>query len=55
VNLAARGVRNLDTGEEKIGNQEEIAILRRQARKVYIESAVFAGLATVGYCLFAWF
>jgi hypothetical protein len=46
VALAARGSRNLDAGEERIEDEATRRELRRQARKVHMESALFAGLLT---------
>ncbi len=43
MSLAARGARNMDTGVEKIADEEIKKTLRRQARRVYLESIV-AGL-----------
>lgn len=40
--LAARGSRNMDDGEEKIEDSVVIAQLRRQARKVYLQSSLAA-------------
>lgn len=45
--LAARGSRNLDTGEERIEDQAVALQLRRQARRVHIESIVAAALLTL--------
>ena len=45
--LAARGARNLDGGDEAI---EEAAVkgqLRRQARRVYVESVLLAAVLTL--------
>ena len=39
VSLAARGTRNMDSGEETIGDSAEQDALRSQSRKVHIESA----------------
>ena len=50
--LAARGSRNLDAGEERIEDETIRRELRRQARKVHIESALFAGIVT-GLCVAA--
>jgi hypothetical protein len=46
VMLAARGIRNLDAGEEEIADPTTMQQLRRQARKVYAESALAAVLLT---------
>jgi hypothetical protein len=42
VALAARGSRNLDTGEERIQDTAVVRQLRRQARRVHIESILAA-------------
>lgn len=42
--LAARGLRNMGDGEEEIEDPEELNQVRRQARRVHIES-VLAALA----------
>ncbi len=44
--LAARGTRNLDAGDEPVNDREIEDQLRRQARKVYIESIVMALVLT---------
>jgi hypothetical protein len=46
VNLASRGLRNMDTGKEKITDSLEVRALRQQARKVYLESLVAAVILT---------
>gem|GEM_PF-2517424 len=48
--MTARGSRNMDTGEEKIEDAQLMQILRRQARKVYIES-VLAAAALTAFCV----
>ncbi len=48
--LAARGARNLDTGEERIADSAVEVQLRRQARKVHIKSILMALLMTA-FCL----
>jgi hypothetical protein len=47
VVLAARGTRNMDTGEEAVEDESECAAIRQQARKVIIESAILAAAATI--------
>lgn len=47
MNLAARGARNLDGGEEPIESPSELLQVRRQARKVYLESAAVAAALTI--------
>jgi hypothetical protein len=42
VNLASRGLRDMDSGSESISDANELAQVRRQARKVYIEAIVTA-------------
>jgi hypothetical protein len=46
VALAARGARNMDTGEERIVDDDDKATLRLQARAVYIEATIIAALLT---------
>jgi hypothetical protein len=46
VTLAARGARNLDRGEEKVGDPEDIAEARSVARRIYVQSALVAVLVT---------
>jgi hypothetical protein len=52
VALASRGLRNMDSGEEKIEDANELAHVRVQARKVYLQSALFAIAVTVVVLLF---
>jgi hypothetical protein len=55
VRLAARGARNMDRGDEPVGNPEEVRQLRAQARRIYAESAVLATLLTgLGLLVAAW-
>jgi hypothetical protein len=51
VILAARGSRNLDNGEKKIEDETLIARLRRQARKVHVQSILTALLLTAAFLL----
>lgn len=44
--LAARGTRNLDAGDEPVNDRALEEQLRKQARKVYIESAAMAFVLT---------
>ncbi len=44
--LAARGARNMDDGEEVIGDEGERRKLRLQARAVYLEATIIAALLT---------
>jgi hypothetical protein len=46
VALAALGQRNLDEGAEQIEDSAELAQIRRQARKVRIESTLLAAALT---------
>ena len=46
MNLAARGTRNMDEGNEAIENPEELSQVKQQARKVHLESVVTAALLT---------
>jgi hypothetical protein len=55
VRLAARGARNMDGGDEPVGDPEEVRRLRGQARRVYVESVVLAVLLTgLGLLVAAW-
>jgi hypothetical protein len=47
VALAKRGLRNMDSGEEKIEDANELARVRAQARKVYLQSALLAVAVTL--------
>lgn len=47
MNLARRGLRNLDDGNHRITDPAELAVVRRQARKVYLESLLAAAAITV--------
>ncbi len=40
VALAARGLRNMDSGDEAIANAQELARVRTQSRGVYVKAAV---------------
>ena len=46
MRLASRGLRNMDTGNEKVTDSLEVRALRQQARKVYLESLVAAVVLT---------
>jgi hypothetical protein len=51
VALAARGLRNMDAGDERIADPDDLARVRAQSRRVHIRSVlsavVFAGLMYV--------
>jgi hypothetical protein len=47
VALAARGLRNLDTGDEPIVDAIELQHVRAQSRKVHLQSAAFAIAITI--------
>jgi hypothetical protein len=47
VSLAARGARNMDTGIEEIKNEAILRQVRRQARKVNIQSAIVGAVLTL--------
>jgi hypothetical protein len=51
VRLAAHNVRNMDTGEEAVTDAAELAQIRRQARRVFIEAFAVAAPIAV---LLAW-
>lgn len=44
--LAARGARNMDTGDETVEEEAEKVTLRRQARRIHVESALAAAALT---------
>jgi hypothetical protein len=46
VRLASRGQRDMDKGAEPISDVEELRRVRRQARAVYVKSAVTAAILT---------
>ena len=46
VALAARGLRNMDAGDEKIVDAIELDHVRAQSRKVHVQSAVLALVLT---------
>jgi hypothetical protein len=46
VRLARRGLRNMDSKPEGITQADELAAVRRQARKVYVQSVVSAVVLT---------
>ena len=47
MNLASRGLRDLDDGPQGLTDDVEKAALRVQARKVYLESAAWAAVLTL--------
>jgi hypothetical protein len=47
VALTARGMRNMDSGDEPVTNAAELQQMRAQARKVHIESFVTAVILTL--------
>jgi len=47
VVLAARGLRNPDSGDEKIEDSTQAMELRRQARRIHIEAIAAAILLTL--------
>ena len=44
--LAARGLRDMDDGAHRITDRAELAEVRRQARKVHLETLAFAAILT---------
>ena len=46
MKLAARGQRDMDTGPETIADAAVLAQVRRQARKVHLQSFLLAALLT---------
>jgi hypothetical protein len=51
VNLAARGQRDMDTGPEAIADPAVLARVRRQSRKVHLQSIMLAALLTAAALL----
>jgi hypothetical protein len=47
VALAARGVKNMDTGDEAITDPRELERVRAQSRRVHIRAVVSAAVATI--------
>jgi uncharacterized membrane protein len=47
VKLAARGQRDMDTGPQPIPDAGELRLVERQARAVYVKSAITAAILTV--------
>jgi hypothetical protein len=45
--MAARGTRNMDTGEEKIEDENEIKRLRATARRIHRRALITAVVVTV--------
>ncbi len=46
MRLASRGLRNMDSGNEKVTDSVEDRALRQQARKVYLETVITAAVLT---------
>jgi hypothetical protein len=46
VSLASRGLRDMDTGPERIADLGELAQVRRQARGVHVKAALAAVVLT---------
>jgi hypothetical protein len=51
VALAARGLRNMDAGGERISDPIELHNVRRQSRSVHIQAALFALAVAVFFAL----
>lgn len=48
MRLASRGLRNMDTGKEKVQDSLEQRALRQQARKISLQSVATAVIFTAG-------
>ena len=46
MRLAARGARDLDRGEESVGDRDAVRQFRAQALRIHAEAVVAASLAT---------
>ena len=53
VALAARGLKNLDEGDEAITNPSELALVKTQSRRVHIRAVVSALVVAALLVLFA--
>jgi hypothetical protein len=51
VALAARGLRNMDAGDERISDPIELHNVRRQSRSVHVHAALFALAVAVFFAL----
>jgi len=51
MRLASRGLRDLGSGVERIGDTAELAIVRAQARRVLIKSAAATAAAMIGLAI----
>jgi hypothetical protein len=47
VVLSSRGIRNLDSGNERVADDDELRQIRRQARRVYVQAFLAAALLTM--------
>ncbi|HKN59108.1 MAG TPA: hypothetical protein VJV97_09660 [Gemmatimonadaceae bacterium] len=47
MRLASRGLRDMDQGPQPISDSAELQQIRRQARGVYVKSAITAAIITV--------
>ncbi|MBS2031848.1 MAG: hypothetical protein JST54_28385 [Deltaproteobacteria bacterium] len=52
MNLASRGLRDMDGGPESIAEAETLATVRRQARKVHLEAVAFGLVLAAVVALF---
>lgn len=53
VALAARGLRNMDTGDERISDPIELHNVRTQSRSVHVQAALLALAVAVFFTLLA--
>jgi len=51
VSLASRGLRDMDGGPEKIEDAGELAIVRRQARRIHLRAAAWTVVLTAAALL----
>lgn len=51
VALAARGLRNMDAGDERISDPIELLRVRQQSRSVHVQAALFALAVAVFFTL----
>ena len=48
VVLAARGLRNLDTGNERVADDAELRASAAQSRMIYVTSTIVAAIVVIG-------
>ena len=54
MRLASRGLRDMDGGEERIEDVNELAHVRAQARRVWARAFLLAAVSTLAFWLVPW-